>query len=103
MEQKERTDARQLVEMLRDMSGDPDAAGEDAICAWRTEAAAHGDRKLVAEIDAHDPALLAELWDRGSGYLCEQCGADDPFTKAADWCLNCARMRRTYLGGGQRT
>lgn len=70
MKDTEKPKARQLVEMLRDMSHDPDAAGAEAIPAWRVEAASHGDLRLVAEMDAYGEDQLIELWDHGSGYAC---------------------------------
>lgn len=57
--------ARQLVLMLRQQSAEPDKlTGEEAVAGWRVEAADHGDHRLMRDIDAYDPALLAELWDR---------------------------------------
>lgn len=85
--------ARQLVEMLRDMSADPDAPAAEALPAWRAEAAAHGDHRLVAELDAYDHALLAQLWDGGCGYLCPRCSARDPWSLEAQGCPDCARIR----------
>ena len=94
-------DARGLVEMLRDMSGDPDALGQKAIAGWRAEAAAHGDRRLIAEIDSYDPATLAELWDRGCGYRCATCGSSDPWADQAIDCDDCAAARIEYLSGDE--
>lgn len=59
--------AQELVAHLIQMSFEPDMDGEDAIAAWRTEAAEHGDDELVAAIDEHDPEQLARLWDYGCG------------------------------------
>lgn len=90
--------AKHLVLMLKQLSHDPDAPGREAIPAWRTEAAEHGDVKLCACMDSYEESLLVALWDGvAMGEMCPVCGRRDPWEQSEVACDSCAQWRGELL------